>query len=158
MSLVRISPSPQHSPTTAVPRREAPPRSAGTMGRGGGRCDSELIRGRGDAATGSRTVSTLLVVVVLPTESVSPAPVGSPRSRALLSWMNFPYALGILISSPLGGLPCRSGGSPRATLPSSSCYCQGPAGQRRAASFVRPTFPTWDPQSWPACPLCWRKP
>ena len=83
----------------------------------------------GDVATRSKIVSTL-VVVVMPPDSVSPALVGSPaQSPALLSWMNFPYVLGILISPVLGSLPCRSGGGRRATLRSGSCSCQGSAGQ-----------------------------
>lgn len=110
----------------------------------------------GDAATDSKTVSTLLMMVVLAPDSVSPGLVRSPQSRALLSCLNFPYVPGILISFSLGSLPYRSRGSCRATLSSSSCSCQGPAGQGRAAPSVRPTLPTWDPQSWRACPLCWR--
>lgn len=39
-----------HSPTTAVPRGEAPPRSAGTMGWRGGRCLWDSGKG-GDRAT-----------------------------------------------------------------------------------------------------------
>lgn len=43
----------------------------------------------GDTATDPKTGRTLLGAVVLPSDSVSPALVGSPQSRALLRWMNF---------------------------------------------------------------------
>lgn len=48
----------------------------------------------GDTATDPRTGRTLLGTVVLTLDSVSPALVGSPQSRALLRWMHFLLCLG----------------------------------------------------------------
>lgn len=127
------------SPTTAVPCGEAPPRSAGTMGWGGGRCRSERSRGRGtrpptsrqgcNANSGCAAAALSFPGSGVPTE---------PSALLLAGFLQRPC---ILISSPQGGLP----GVPEKAAGPLSAPMTAPAKAlqvRDVRRLPRPTFPT----------------
>lgn len=70
--------------------------------------------------------------------------------------MNFPYVLGILISSSPGGFTCRSPEATRLRSPPAAAPAKKPPRSGTRGASVRPTFPTWDPRSRPGRLLRWR--
>lgn len=104
-SLPRVSPS--GSPLRALPHHCSTVWGGTSQirrnnGLGRGQVPLGAQQRAGTATTDSKTASTPPVVAALPPDSVSPA-LRAQQSRALLSWMHFPYVPGILISSSPGG-------------------------------------------------------
>lgn len=155
---VRIS-SPQRSHHCSAEFPEAPPRSAGTMGWGGGRCGLEQQRAR-DTATDPKAGRTLLRGGGCADPCLSfPAVLGSLQSRALLLLEAFSLMPRALISSALRGLPSRAPGSkPPGYAPIPQLLLLRLCRSWDAAPPCAQLSPLGDPQSWPARLLYWRSP
>lgn len=153
-SQVRISPPPPAPPAPqCCVGRHLPDPQGQWAGEGAGASGAQ--QRAGPMATDSKTVIAPPEAAALPPDSVSPA-LGSPQSRTLLSWRNFPSVPSILISSSLGGSSCCSGGSRRAMPSSSGRSCHGAADRGRATPRLQaPNFPHLGPTllASPSAPL-----